>query len=124
MTLVEKSCGNNSCGHDGIQFKGVFARQIGYTAQTLANGSASLLEYYQTWLANNTATMCIADSKALDSSHITFGERWQGPYAVSQYPNVAVGSAIDLLNACSSTGPVPQHVAARAVQYALTSQHL
>jgi hypothetical protein len=123
MTLVEKSCGDNSCGHDGIQFKGVFARQIGYTAQVLANGDTVQLEYYQAWLANNTATMCLSDSKALDVSHITFGEHWQGPYEASQFPNVAVGAAIDLLNACSSTGPLSQRVLEPVLATVLAAAH-
>jgi len=105
MTVVEKACGGGSCGHDGMAFKGVFMRDLGYSMEALAGGDGAALAWYRSYVANNTAALCSRDAQRVNAAQVAFGEHWTGPYATSAFPYISQTAGIDLLNAWSGAGP-------------------
>jgi len=86
--LYEKDCEpNDSCDDDGVQFKGIFMKNLYYLYSTDAR------QKYKEFILKNAAAICTHDRDDSDN----FGLHWDGPFDMSQ-PN-SQSSAIDTINA-------------------------
>eukprot|EP00475_Leptophrys_vorax_P012513 TRINITY_DN18948_c0_g1_i1.p1 TRINITY_DN18948_c0_g1~~TRINITY_DN18948_c0_g1_i1.p1 ORF type:complete len:232 (-),score=61.04 TRINITY_DN18948_c0_g1_i1:128-823(-) len=102
--LIELNCETNpdqDCGNDGLQFKGVYVRNLGYLFQKLADESKK--SQVREFINNNVRSVVQVDVSPSNPNAYTFGGRWAGPFKdfspMSQFPVVDLFSAALLVNA-------------------------
>jgi predicted alpha-1,6-mannanase (GH76 family) len=84
--ILSESCEPN-CGADGDQFKGVFARNLGYLHKARARGE------YKTFILANANSIWSKD-KSDDGRH---GTQWDGPASAGKLNGPSHSSALDAL---------------------------
>jgi predicted alpha-1,6-mannanase (GH76 family) len=101
--LIEVNCETNpdqDCGADGVQFKGVYVRNLGYLHQKLTDSSKKSL--IQQFINNNVISVVQADVDPMHPNAYTFGARWSGPFKnyspQSQFPILDLFAASLLVN--------------------------
>ena len=108
--MRELSCGNGegACdGADGREFKGVFARHLGYALRDWAAPGTSATNpaaaaWARAWILRQSAALLANDADSSPGGTVLFGQLWQGPYAPDNTPWISHSAGNDVVLAALS----------------------